>query len=252
MSAIQVKKLLNVACKVVDNTCTFLRGEQWPLSFTSTMSFKVFDQLGNLIPIWKYVEIELSSVSGLNNGENLTSVWKCAEIELSSVSWLNHGENLTPIWKCVEIELSSVSWLNHGENLTPVRKSAEIELSSVSWLNNGENLTPVWKCAEIKLSSVSWLNHGENLTPVWKCAEIELSSVSWLNNLERLFSVLCLLTKDLPLHHSQHNFAIFDYLYQNLNYFLVIIRKEKENKVNREDLKSYCFVSIILKHPVVM
>ena len=79
ISPVQLKALLNVSCKVVNNTCTFLLGARLNLLsdcwwgtccstiFTSFMSFKVLDQLENLTPVWKCVEIELPSLCSLNN-----------------------------------------------------------------------------------------------------------------------------------------------------------------------------------------
>ena len=74
MSAVQLKALLNAPGKVVDNECAISLGDwrfRWwrthhPTIFTSTTSFKVLNQLENLS---KCVEIELPSVSRLNNTE---------------------------------------------------------------------------------------------------------------------------------------------------------------------------------------
>ena len=44
---------------------------RFSMIFTSTISFKVRDQLENLTPVWKFGEIELPSVSYLNNLERL-------------------------------------------------------------------------------------------------------------------------------------------------------------------------------------
>ena len=80
VSTIQLMSLLNAAYKVVDNVCTFLQNDYLNVLnhgstiFTRTMSFKVFNQLENLTPVWKYVEIELSPVSCLNNLERLNFV----------------------------------------------------------------------------------------------------------------------------------------------------------------------------------
>ena len=79
MSAFQLKALLNAACKVY-NLSTFLLGDRLNLRlrwwgnrrstfFKSNMSFRILDQLENLIPVWKCLEISLTSVSCLNNLE---------------------------------------------------------------------------------------------------------------------------------------------------------------------------------------
>ena len=80
MSAVQLKALLNTVWKVVDNSCTFLLGDprlRWwetccPTIFRNAMRFKVLYQLEDLTSVWKCVEIELSSVSCLNNIERLS------------------------------------------------------------------------------------------------------------------------------------------------------------------------------------
>ena len=97
----------------------------------------------------------------------------------------------------------------------------------------------------ILISTMSFiiLDHLENLIPIWKFDEI--LSVFYLNNLEIFSFIICRL-----LHHARLDFTKFDQTYQNVNYFPAIIWKVKENKVNREDLRSRCFVSIIVKHPV--
>ena len=82
----------------------------------------------------------------------------------------------------------------------------------------------------------------ENLIPVWKCTEIELPSVSGSNNLIGLTFLICL--------HPGDDFAIICRISQNINYFSAIMWKEKENKVNSEELRSCCFVLTIVKHPV--
>ena len=82
MSAVQLKVPLNVACKVVDNVCIVLLGwveiemarNPLPYNFTNTLSFKVLDQLENLNPVWKCVEIELLSISCLNNLKRLSPI----------------------------------------------------------------------------------------------------------------------------------------------------------------------------------
>ena len=78
---VHLKTRLKAVGKVVDNACTFLLGDsrpRWggiccPTVFIRAMSFQVFKQLENLTPIWKFVEIEFSSV--LNNLEGLTFVF---------------------------------------------------------------------------------------------------------------------------------------------------------------------------------
>ena len=57
--------------------------------------------------------------------------------------------------------------------------------------------------------------------------------------------------KTLLLLRSQEDFVIFGWIYQSVNYYPAIIRKEKGNNVNREDQKGHCFVLIIGKHPVL-
>ena len=74
MSTIQFKEPLNVAYQVVEKSCTFLLGDRksrwWgtrsPTIFTSAISLKIVDIFENLT---KPVEIELSSMSCLNNLE---------------------------------------------------------------------------------------------------------------------------------------------------------------------------------------
>ena len=91
------------------------------------------------------------------------------------------------------------------------------------------------------------LDQFKNLTPVWKCFEIELPSLFCLNNLEKLSFLICLHPKDFLLHHPRHGFILFHWIYQNVNYFPGKIWKEKENKVNREDLRGHCLVSTHVK-----
>ena len=89
MSIIQVNVLMNVVGKFVDYVCTFLQDDQKPrlwgtngsMIFTSFLSFKVLDQLENLTPVWKSVEIELSSLSILNSLERLNFV-KCLHTKI--------------------------------------------------------------------------------------------------------------------------------------------------------------------------
>ena len=87
-----------------------------------------------------------------------------------------------------------------------------------------------------------------NLTPVWKCVEIPF--VSCLKNLKRVTFIICLHTKQL-FHYPRHDFAIFCWIYQNVDYFPAIIWKGKANKVFREALKGCYFVSTIGKHSVL-
>ena len=73
---------------------------------------------------------------------------------------------------------------------------------------------PRWwgtRCPKIFVS-FKVLNQLENLTLVCKWVEIELPSVFCLNNLKRLNFVICLLP-----HRLTYNFAIADWMYQNIN-----------------------------------
>ena len=62
---------------------------------------------------------------------------------------------------------------------------------------------------------------------------------------------LCLCTNDL-LHCLRHDFAIFGWICLTVNYFPTIIWIEKENKVNRADLRGSCFDSTIVNHPNIV
>ena len=99
-------------------------------------------------------------------------------------------------------------------------------------------------CCTIFTCAMSFkiLDKLENLIPVWKCVDIEFLYVC-LNNLDRLSFIICLHTKDLLLHGPRR----IHYIWLN-KYFPAIIWKEKENKVNRDDLSDCYFVSIIVKH----
>ena len=128
------------------------------------------------------------------------------------------------------------------------------------WTDSGQLTLELWWHSNCLQKSKRWgtycpmifkvLDHLENLTPVWKYVQVERPSVFCLNNLERLSFVKCLHTKVLLLHCPRYDFAIFGYIYLNVNYFLTIIWKEKENKVNRKDLRGCHFVSTIVKHPL--
>ena len=117
------------------------------------------------------------------------------------------------------------------------------------------DLKPRWWglcCATIftSIMSIKVLDQLENLTRVWKYIEIEVPSLSFLNNLKRLSFGIYLHAKDLLFNCLRHDLAIFGWIYQNVTYFPVIIWKEEENKVNREDLRGHCFISTIVKHPI--
>ena len=111
MSAAQFKVLLNVACSKVINVCTFLLGDlrpRWrgiycPKLCSSAMIFQILDQFETLIPVWKCVEIELHSLSCLNNlartGFIITSLkWFSAP---SSKAWFT-------IFGCVYIKMLTI------------------------------------------------------------------------------------------------------------------------------------------------
>ena len=68
---IQLKTLFNETCRAVVNACTFLLSDR--LNLLRNV-FKVLDQRENLTPVWKCVEMELSSVSCLNNFERISFV----------------------------------------------------------------------------------------------------------------------------------------------------------------------------------
>ena len=124
------------------------------------------------------------------------------------------------------------------------------------WMQRAKLLTThanssrhLWCCYTIFTRAMRFqvLDQLENLTPIWKCTEFKLSFVFCLNNFEGLsFFILFLHTKDLLLHGQRHDLAVDE----NVNYSTAITWKEKENQVNRENLRCHCFISTIVKNPI--
>lgn len=89
--------------------------------------------------------------------------------------------------------------------------------------------------------------------PTWKsdsCLEMCWNRTSFCILLEQFWKtfVIYLHTKDLLLHRSRHDFALFSWIYHIVNYSPAIFWKGKENKVNREDIRGlYLYMCVCLR-----
>ena len=174
-------------------------------------------------------------------------------------SWLQASNNTGILNTCTQL------WLTESEQATPVDSIKDVVWRSVKVpefdrdrKNAGGHISQ--NVVEITVQIVIGASDGEELIALqslrvpwaWKFL-IKLKILLLFGNVLKLnfpqyLAWTILKDFDLLLHCPKHEFVIFGWIYQNVTYFLAIIWKEKENKVNREDQRGHCFVSTIVKH----